>query len=194
MPRIKFTEKRIVKELPIQKGTNNIQKKVTECDSFPKIAIGGFNEKILPNRECSNNILNTAAATNLDPKTDVDSKSELGHSPMNASALGKVIRKRGRKTCMSSAEETNNFNAGATLVSLASGGSDGSRGKDGAWDLEKLRKVRIYEWNGRNMVDLRNYFERDGKILPCKRGVMMPIDQWKKLLEFGDEITRAAEN
>ncbi|KAH8237972.1 hypothetical protein KR032_009368 [Drosophila birchii] len=71
--------------------------------------------------------------------------------------------------------------------------SSGSGG-DGPWVLEKLRQVRINDFRGRKMVDIREHYEKDGDILPGKKGISLSIQQWKKLLEMADEITRAVEN
>ncbi|KAH8282588.1 hypothetical protein KR054_008584 [Drosophila jambulina] len=67
-------------------------------------------------------------------------------------------------------------------------------GGDGPWVLEKLRQVRINEFRGRKMIDIREHYEKDGQILPGKKGISLSIQQWKKLLEMAEEITRAVEN
>ncbi|XP_030384464.1 RNA polymerase II transcriptional coactivator [Scaptodrosophila lebanonensis] len=69
-------------------------------------------------------------------------------------------------------------------------------GGDGAtsWTLEKLRQVRINEFRGRKMVDIREFYEKDGEILPGKKGISLSITQWKKLLEVADEVNRAVDD
>ncbi|KAH8353008.1 hypothetical protein KR084_008230 [Drosophila pseudotakahashii] len=69
-------------------------------------------------------------------------------------------------------------------------------GGDGAttWTLEGLRQVRINEFRGRKMVDIREFYEKNGETLPGKKGISLSIKQWKKLLEVAEEVTRAVEN
>lgn len=71
-----------------------------------------------------------------------------------------------------------------------SGGSSG----DGPWILaRRVRQVSIREFSGRKTVDIRQHFEKDGKVLPGKTGISLSLQQWKKLVEMADEITRALE-
>ncbi|XP_017068478.1 RNA polymerase II transcriptional coactivator [Drosophila eugracilis] len=62
------------------------------------------------------------------------------------------------------------------------------------WTLEGLRQVRINEFRGRKMVDIREYYEKNGENLPGKKGISLSIKQWKKLLEVAEEVTRAVED
>ncbi|XP_016982128.1 RNA polymerase II transcriptional coactivator [Drosophila rhopaloa] len=74
--------------------------------------------------------------------------------------------------------------------------ASGDSGGDGAttWTLEGLRQVRINEFRGRKMVDIREFYEKSGETLPGKKGISLSIKQWKKLLEVAEEVTRAVEN
>ncbi|KAL7742253.1 hypothetical protein ACLKA6_005515 [Drosophila palustris] len=69
-------------------------------------------------------------------------------------------------------------------------------GGDGAtiWTLEGMRQVRINEFRGRKMVDIREFYEKDGKVLPGKKGISLTLSQWKKLLAITDDVTRALEH
>ncbi|XP_067626137.1 RNA polymerase II transcriptional coactivator [Eurosta solidaginis] len=72
-------------------------------------------------------------------------------------------------------------------------GASGSSGDNhnGPWTLEKLRQVRINEFKGRRMVDIREFYEKNGEILPGKKGISLQPNQWKKLIELAPEITKA---
>ncbi|KAM7352390.1 single stranded-binding protein c31A [Cochliomyia hominivorax] len=61
------------------------------------------------------------------------------------------------------------------------------------WVLEKQRQVRINEFRGRKLIDIREYYEKNGEILPGKKGISLSVEQWKKLLKVADEINRAIE-
>ncbi|XP_065358326.1 RNA polymerase II transcriptional coactivator [Calliphora vicina] len=61
------------------------------------------------------------------------------------------------------------------------------------WVLEKQRQVRINEFRGRKLIDIREYYEKNGESLPGKKGISLSVDQWKKLLAIADEINGAIE-
>ncbi|XP_037951529.1 RNA polymerase II transcriptional coactivator-like [Teleopsis dalmanni] len=62
------------------------------------------------------------------------------------------------------------------------------------WVLEKLRRVRVSEFRGRRNIDIREFYEKDGQILPGKKGISLSITQWKKLLEVANEINEAIKD
>ncbi|TMW44142.1 hypothetical protein DOY81_010779 [Sarcophaga bullata] len=61
------------------------------------------------------------------------------------------------------------------------------------WVLEKLRQVRISEFRGRKLIDIREYYEKNGEMLPGKKGISLSVEQWKTLLQIADEVNRAIE-
>lgn len=61
------------------------------------------------------------------------------------------------------------------------------------WTLEGMRQVRINEFRGRKMVDIREHYEKDGKVMPGKKGISLSASQWKKLLAVADDVSRALE-
>ncbi|XP_055385796.1 RNA polymerase II transcriptional coactivator [Condylostylus longicornis] len=62
------------------------------------------------------------------------------------------------------------------------------------WVLEKLRQVNISEFRGKKMVDIREFYEKDGQILPGRKGISLSVTQWKMLLNYANEITAAVED
>lgn len=68
-----------------------------------------------------------------------------------------------------------------------------NNGEEKEWVLDRMRLVRINEYRGRRFVDIREHYERDGKVLPGKKGIALSGLQWRKLLEYGPEITKALE-
>ncbi|KAJ4965201.1 hypothetical protein NE237_017050 [Protea cynaroides] len=64
-----------------------------------------------------------------------------------------------------------------------------------ACDLSKSRKVKVRNWQGKIVVDIREFYYKDGKELPGKKGISLSMDQWKVLRDHVDEIDNAvAEN
>uniref|UniRef100_A0A1A9Z9F3 Transcriptional coactivator p15 (PC4) C-terminal domain-containing protein n=1 Tax=Glossina pallidipes TaxID=7398 RepID=A0A1A9Z9F3_GLOPL len=59
------------------------------------------------------------------------------------------------------------------------------------WILEKQRHVTISEFRGRKLIDIREYYEKNGESLPGKKGISLSITQWKKLLEVAEEINKS---
>ncbi|EDW11169.1 RNA polymerase II transcriptional coactivator [Drosophila mojavensis] len=80
---------------------------------------------------------------------------------------------------------------GADVKSNKNDSGDGS--ETTTWTLEGMRQVRINEFRGRKMVDIREHYEKDGKVLPGKKGISLTLSQWKKLLAVADDVTRALE-
>jgi hypothetical protein len=51
--------------------------------------------------------------------------------------------------------------------------------------------VRIF--NNQVLVDIREYYEKDGKTLPGKKGISLTVDLWKKLKGLATDIDKAVE-
>ncbi|KAK3061884.1 hypothetical protein LTS18_005240 [Coniosporium uncinatum] len=59
------------------------------------------------------------------------------------------------------------------------------------WEVSKLRRVTVSEFKGKSMVGIREYYEKDGKTLPGKKGISMPVDQFAALVSLLPEIDKA---
>ncbi|XP_051127085.1 RNA polymerase II transcriptional coactivator KIWI-like [Andrographis paniculata] len=57
-------------------------------------------------------------------------------------------------------------------------------------ELSKNRKVSVRIWMGKVVVDIREFYIKDGKELPSKKGISLSLDQWKTLREHADEIDK----
>ncbi|XP_058129168.1 RNA polymerase II transcriptional coactivator [Anopheles ziemanni] len=54
--------------------------------------------------------------------------------------------------------------------------------------LNDKRRVTVNEFKGRVYVNIREYYEKDGKMFPGKKGISLTVPEWKKLLEHADAI------
>lgn len=75
-----------------------------------------------------------------------------------------------------------------------SGASGKDKDKDPEWSLDKNRVVKVRSFKGKAYIDIREYYLKDGEMLPGKKGISLSPVQWKKLLENVDEINKAVEN
>ncbi|CAG9785529.1 unnamed protein product [Diatraea saccharalis] len=60
--------------------------------------------------------------------------------------------------------------------------------KEPTWVLEGKKLVKVREFKGKVYVDVREFYEKNGELLPGKKGISMTPEQWRKLLSLGDEI------
>ncbi|KAF2227958.1 transcriptional Coactivator p15-domain-containing protein [Elsinoe ampelina] len=72
----------------------------------------------------------------------------------------------------------------ASAPGTALGGNDGEM----YWELSNNRRVSITSFKGKSMVNIREYYEKDGKQLPGKKGIAMPMEQYEVLLGLLPQI------
>ncbi len=56
-------------------------------------------------------------------------------------------------------------------------------------DLGSNKRASISALGGKILVSLREHYEKDGKMLPGKKGISLPPDQWMKLCAVHEELT-----
>ncbi|KMT14046.1 hypothetical protein BVRB_4g078750 [Beta vulgaris subsp. vulgaris] len=62
-------------------------------------------------------------------------------------------------------------------------------------ELSKSRRVTVRSWQGKVVVDIREFYTKDGKELPGRKGISLTMDQWKILRDHAEDIDQAvAEN
>ncbi|XP_014293411.1 RNA polymerase II transcriptional coactivator [Halyomorpha halys] len=73
-----------------------------------------------------------------------------------------------------------------------------SRAKDdedeNSWHLDKRRFLKVREFKGKLMVDIREFYEADGELKPGKKGISLSVEQWRKLCGAVDEVNEALKN
>ena len=58
--------------------------------------------------------------------------------------------------------------------------TDGSGDK--YWEISKLRRVTISEFKGKSLINIREYYEKEGESLPGKK-VRTPMSDWVPLVD-----------
>ncbi|KAL4916883.1 transcriptional Coactivator p15-domain-containing protein [Aspergillus aurantiobrunneus] len=61
------------------------------------------------------------------------------------------------------------------------------------WEISKMRRITISSFRGKPMVNIREYYEKDGEELPGKKGISLPIDQFSALLTLLPDIQTALQ-
>ncbi|KAK6539628.1 hypothetical protein TWF694_009835 [Orbilia ellipsospora] len=79
------------------------------------------------------------------------------------------------------------FKQSTASSSSSSKPPDGARHVDDEgnfyWELSgKGRRVTVSEFNGNLLVSVREYYEKDGKTLPGKKGISLSLDQFNQLI------------
>ncbi|TKA77311.1 hypothetical protein B0A49_03280 [Cryomyces minteri] len=62
------------------------------------------------------------------------------------------------------------------------------------WEISKTRRVQISEFRGKTLISIREYYEKDGKMLPGKKGISLSIDQFTAILDVLPEMLRVLKD
>lgn len=65
--------------------------------------------------------------------------------------------------------------------------------KEKHWELDNYKKVTIREFRGKSFIDIREFYNKNGEVLPGKKGITLSPALWKKLMEHSKEITAAVD-
>lgn len=66
--------------------------------------------------------------------------------------------------------------------------------KEPTWVLEGKKLVKVREFKGKVYIDIREFYEKNGELLPGKKGISLTPDMWRKLLSLGDEINETVSS
>lgn len=60
--------------------------------------------------------------------------------------------------------------------------------KEPTWVIQGKKLLKIREFKGKVYVDIREFYEKNGDLLPGKKGISMTPEQWRKLISLSDEV------
>nr|BAN21015.1 RNA polymerase II transcriptional coactivator [Riptortus pedestris] len=60
-----------------------------------------------------------------------------------------------------------------------------------SWAIDTKRFVKVREFKGKVMVDIREYYDAGGEMKPGKKGICLSVQQWRKLVDVIDEVDKA---
>ena len=59
------------------------------------------------------------------------------------------------------------------------------------FQLDKTKFVTVREFRSKVYVDLREFYEKDGEMLPGKKGIALSVDTYQKFKDLIPEIDKA---
>ncbi|XP_052791859.1 activated RNA polymerase II transcriptional coactivator p15-like isoform X2 [Mya arenaria] len=62
---------------------------------------------------------------------------------------------------------------------------------DYSFQIANKRFVTVSEFRGKVMVGIREFYDADGELRPGKKGISLPLDQWRQLKNQMDDIEQA---
>lgn len=61
-------------------------------------------------------------------------------------------------------------------------------------DLGNKRYISVSTFKGKSLINIREYYEKDGKLLPGKKGISLSQDQYLNLKKHLKKIDAALED
>ncbi|KAJ2901879.1 hypothetical protein MKZ38_001312 [Zalerion maritima] len=56
------------------------------------------------------------------------------------------------------------------------------------WELGNKRRLTISKFGGRVLVNIREYYEKDGEMLPGKKGISLTTEQWETIVSVIEPV------
>ncbi|EAR94686.1 RNA polymerase II transcriptional coactivator, putative (macronuclear) [Tetrahymena thermophila SB210] len=64
------------------------------------------------------------------------------------------------------------------------------KGDDGSlyFELDDKKRVTVRKFKGKLYVDIREFYEKDGEMLPGKKGISLNLQNWEQFRSLIDSI------
>ncbi|KAG9586966.1 PC4-domain-containing protein, partial [Aureobasidium melanogenum] len=62
------------------------------------------------------------------------------------------------------------------------------------WELSGKRRVTLSEYKNMHLINIREYYEKDGKTLPGKKGISLSLEQFSAFLGILPEVEAALKS
>jgi hypothetical protein len=62
------------------------------------------------------------------------------------------------------------------------------KAQENTWELGGAKRATILEFKGKRFIDIREYYEKNGEMLPGKKGICLNFQQFEALLDHSSEI------
>ena len=69
-----------------------------------------------------------------------------------------------------------------------------TRNEEMFWSISSNKKVKLYSFKNMDLIDIREYYTKEGEELPGKKGISLKIDQFKELVRIAPEILKLIED
>merc|ERR1711874_464163 len=101
--------------------------------------------------------------------------------------------KRSRKDSDSSDTSVEDDAPPKAKASKSSSSSNVKRNDEGDQyiPIERNKRITVREFKGKVYVDIREYYEKDGKSLPGKKGIALSTTQWNMVKEIIPDVQEA---
>ncbi|XKL64347.1 hypothetical protein PGB90_004433 [Kerria lacca] len=73
-------------------------------------------------------------------------------------------------------------------VKKTASSSSKKKNEDEGWLLGNNRFVKVRDFRGKIIIDIREFYEKDGELLPGKKGIALTAKQWKTFKDIVDEV------
>ncbi|KAJ5178942.1 hypothetical protein N7492_002152 [Penicillium capsulatum] len=96
-----------------------------------------------------------------------------------------------RKRSLDAQIPDNGFDSHAKKPKVNAENSKVDANGDKYWEISKKRRVTLSEFRNNTLINIREYYDKDGQELPGKKGISMSVDQFAALVTLLPDIEQA---